>query len=82
MQFIQPFGAESQHTPTRMAYFSVARGDERSKGENPVDKDEVLNWLERKGTRRNVEGMARYGIQSKNQVFDDEALRQGFFTTR
>ena len=34
MQFIQPFGAKSQHTPTRMTYFSVARGDERSKGEN------------------------------------------------
>ena len=27
-----------------------------------MDKDEVLKWLERKGTRRNVEGMARYGI--------------------
>lgn len=27
-----------------------------------MDKDEVLKWLERQGTRRNVEGMARYGI--------------------
>ena len=34
-----------------------------------MEKDEVLKWLERKGTRRNVEGMARYGIQSKNRVF-------------
>jgi 3-methyladenine DNA glycosylase AlkD len=29
-----------------------------------MDKDEVLKWLERKGTRRNVEGMARYGIRA------------------
>jgi 3-methyladenine DNA glycosylase AlkD len=29
-----------------------------------MDKDEVLAWLERKGTRRNIEGMARYGIQA------------------
>lgn len=27
-----------------------------------MNKDEVLQWLERKGTRRTVEGMARYGI--------------------
>jgi 3-methyladenine DNA glycosylase AlkD len=31
----------------------------------PVDKDEVLTWLERRGTRRTVEGMARYGIEAK-----------------
>lgn len=29
-----------------------------------MDADEVLKWLERKGTRRNVEGMARYGIRA------------------
>lgn len=27
-----------------------------------MDRDEVLSWLEKKGTRRTVEGMARYGI--------------------
>jgi len=30
----------------------------------PVDKDEVLAWLEKRGTRRAVEGLARYGIPS------------------
>jgi 3-methyladenine DNA glycosylase AlkD len=30
-----------------------------------VDKHEVLQWLERQGTRRTVEGMARYGIEAK-----------------
>jgi 3-methyladenine DNA glycosylase AlkD len=30
-----------------------------------VDKNEVLTWLERRGTRRTVEGMARYGIEAK-----------------
>ena len=30
-----------------------------------MDKEEVLEWLERKGTRRTVEGMARYGISAK-----------------
>ena len=30
-----------------------------------MDKNEVLAWLERKGTRRTVEGMARYGIAAK-----------------
>src|SRR2546426_650717 len=30
-----------------------------------MDKEEVLKWLERKGTRRTVEGMARYGISAK-----------------
>lgn len=29
-----------------------------------MDKDEVLAWLERKGTRRNIEGMARYGVEA------------------
>jgi 3-methyladenine DNA glycosylase AlkD len=29
-----------------------------------LNKDEVLRWLERKGTRLNVEGMARYGIHT------------------
>ena len=27
-----------------------------------MDKTEVMQWLERQGSRRNVEGMARYGI--------------------
>ena len=30
-----------------------------------MDKNEVLAWLERKGTRRTVLGMARYGIAAK-----------------
>jgi 3-methyladenine DNA glycosylase AlkD len=30
-----------------------------------VDKNEVMQWLERQGTRRNVEGMARYGIEAE-----------------
>jgi 3-methyladenine DNA glycosylase AlkD len=34
-----------------------------------MNKDEVLKWLERKETRRYVEGMARYGIQTKKRVF-------------
>ena len=29
-----------------------------------LNKDEVLKWLERKGTRLNIEGMARYGFYS------------------
>ncbi len=29
-----------------------------------MDQDDVLAWLERRGTRRNVEGMARYGIRA------------------
>ncbi|HKO97075.1 MAG TPA: DNA alkylation repair protein [Pyrinomonadaceae bacterium] len=33
-----------------------------------MDKDEVLRWLERKGTRRAVEGMARYGIETDLRV--------------
>ena len=28
-------------------------------------QDEVLAWLERRGTRRTVDGMARYGIEAK-----------------
>lgn len=34
-----------------------------------MTKDEVLKWLERKGTRRNVEGMKRYGIETRLRVF-------------
>jgi 3-methyladenine DNA glycosylase AlkD len=30
-----------------------------------MDKNEVLKWLERKGTRRTVLGMTRYGIEAK-----------------
>jgi 3-methyladenine DNA glycosylase AlkD len=30
-----------------------------------VDKNEVMEWLERKGTRRTIEGMARYGIHAE-----------------
>jgi len=29
-----------------------------------LDKDEVLKWLERRGTRRTVEGLPRYGIEA------------------
>jgi 3-methyladenine DNA glycosylase AlkD len=31
--------------------------------------DKVLGWLERRGTRRIVEGMARYGIYTELRVF-------------
>jgi len=31
-----------------------------------MDKDEVLKLLERRGTRRTLEGMARYGIEAKH----------------
>jgi 3-methyladenine DNA glycosylase AlkD len=31
-----------------------------------MDKNEVLTWLERRGTRRTVEGMARYGIVAEH----------------
>jgi len=34
-----------------------------------MDKAEVLEWLERKGSRRVADGMARYGIQTKLRVF-------------
>ena len=30
-----------------------------------METKEVLNWLERRGKRRTVEGMARYGIEAK-----------------
>jgi 3-methyladenine DNA glycosylase AlkD len=30
-----------------------------------MDKNQVLKWLERKGTRRNIAGMARYGIRAR-----------------
>jgi 3-methyladenine DNA glycosylase AlkD len=29
-----------------------------------MEKEEILKWLERKGTRQNIEGMARYGIRN------------------
>jgi 3-methyladenine DNA glycosylase AlkD len=31
-----------------------------------MDKDEVLRWLERRGTRRTVEGLPRYGIEAEH----------------
>ena len=31
-----------------------------------MDKDEVLAWLQKKGTRATVEGMARYSIEAKH----------------
>jgi 3-methyladenine DNA glycosylase AlkD len=31
----------------------------------PMDKGEVLTWLERRGTRRTVDGMARYGLPAE-----------------
>jgi 3-methyladenine DNA glycosylase AlkD len=30
-----------------------------------MDKDEVLTWLETRASKRNVEGMARYGIRAR-----------------
>ena len=33
-----------------------------------MDEREVLAWLERRGSRRNVEGMARYGIVTRARV--------------
>lgn len=33
-----------------------------------MDKSEVLTWLKRRGTRRNIEGLARYGIQAKHPL--------------
>jgi 3-methyladenine DNA glycosylase AlkD len=30
-----------------------------------MNKDEVLRWLETRGSKRNVEGMARYGIRAR-----------------
>jgi len=34
-----------------------------------MSKDEVLAWLEERGTRRIAEGMSRYGIRTKLRVF-------------
>lgn len=31
---------------------------------SPMDEDQVLKWLERHGSRKDVEGMARYGIHT------------------
>ncbi len=31
-----------------------------------MDKNEVMQWLERRGTRRTVEGLPRYGIEAKH----------------
>ena len=33
-----------------------------------MDKNEVLAWLKRRGTRRNVEGLARYGIKARRPL--------------
>src|SRR5438046_771513 len=33
-----------------------------------MDKDEVLTWLKRRGTRRTIQAMARYGIPSDGAV--------------
>jgi len=30
-----------------------------------MDAGEILKWLERQGTKRTVEGMARYGIRAE-----------------
>ena len=30
-----------------------------------MDKDQILKWLEKQGTRRTVEGMSRYGIKAE-----------------
>jgi 3-methyladenine DNA glycosylase AlkD len=34
-----------------------------------MNKAEILKWIERRGSRRNVEGMARYGIRSRARVY-------------
>ncbi len=34
-----------------------------------MNQPEILAWIERHGSRRNVEGMARYGIRSSARVF-------------
>ena len=34
-----------------------------------MNKEEILAWLEKRGTRRVAEGMARFGIQTKMRVF-------------
>jgi 3-methyladenine DNA glycosylase AlkD len=34
-----------------------------------MNKAEILAWIERRGSRRNVEGMARYGIRSRARVY-------------
>ena len=39
-----------------------------------MDKNEILTWLERRGTRRNVEGMARYGIEADDGQQGQELL--------
>ena len=31
-----------------------------------MDKNEVMKWLKRRGTRRTVEGLPRYGIEAKH----------------
>jgi len=31
-----------------------------------MDKNEVMQWLEQRGTRRTVEGLPRYGIEAKH----------------
>jgi 3-methyladenine DNA glycosylase AlkD len=36
---------------------------------SPMDKNEVLALLEKRGTQRVAEGMSRYGIQTKLRVF-------------
>lgn len=48
--------AESADAPGKMAT-SLSR-------KQPTSVREVLAWLERRGTKRNREGMARYGIHA------------------
>jgi 3-methyladenine DNA glycosylase AlkD len=60
-----------------------------------MNRDEVLSWLERRGSRRNIDGMARYGIvarrafgvpmakllQLKKQLGVDQQLSLGLWQT-
>lgn len=41
-----------------------------------MDENEVLKWLERKGTRRTVEEMARYGIEAKRELASPKVRSQ------
>jgi len=41
-------------------------GQRGVRAEIHMNKNEVLKWLEKRGTRRTVEGMARYGIRAEH----------------
>lgn len=43
----------------------------------PKTKTEVLTWLKKKGSKRGIEGMARYGLPSTNAVGVSVGVLQG-----